>query len=71
MKIDAINMLRQTARTLSGAGDSGRAYAVLVLANHLRQLMRGEVTLDEWNQVYVGADRDPIDVDSELPGTPS
>jgi hypothetical protein len=67
MKIDVINMLRQAARTVRHSGDGGRAYVMLEFANHLRLLMRGEVSLEEWNRVYVGADRAPIDIDAELP----
>jgi hypothetical protein len=67
MKIDAMNMLKQSARTLRHSGDGGRAYLMLVFANHLRQVVRGEVTIEEFNRVYVGFDRDPIDIDVECP----
>lgn len=47
--------------------DAGTAYALLELANNLRVLMRGEASLDEWREIYVGQDREPFDLDALLP----
>lgn len=66
MKVDAINMLLGASRGLRYS-DGGRAYLLLEFANHLRLLMRGEVSLEEFNRTYIGADREPIDIDAEFP----
>ena len=66
MKIDVINMLHSAAiqaRNMGGA----HSYALLELANNLRLLMRGDESLEDWNKVYVGQDRAPIDIETMLP----
>lgn len=66
MKIDCINMLGLAANQ-SDRKRGDYAFSLYELANHLRLLMRGECTLEEWNELYVGADREPFDIDELLP----
>lgn len=66
MKVNVIGLLSQASRGLRNT-DGGRAYVLLELANHLRLLMRGEISLEEFNRTYVGADRAPIDIEAEFP----
>jgi hypothetical protein len=67
MKIDAFGLLHRAAETHDRNGDGATAYVLYEFANNLRLLMRGEVTIDEWNAVYVGQDRDAVDIDRVLP----
>ena len=67
MKYDAISLLHRGAAALAQDGDTGTAYALYELANNLRLLMRGKSTIDEWNEVYVGQDREAVDIDVLLP----
>ena len=66
MKVDAIGLLTNAAMLLKRK-NADRSFALLELANNLRLLMRGEVSLEKWNNHYVGADREPIDTDALLP----
>lgn len=66
MKVDVMGLLYQTAMDLKRR-DPARAFSLLELGNNLRLLMRGEATLEEWNAAYVGADREPFDIDTLLP----
>lgn len=68
MKVNIMGLLRGAALEMRRT-DPTRAYILLEMGNNLRQLMRGEATLDEWNAVYVGADSDPFDIDAILPLT--
>jgi hypothetical protein len=67
MKYDAIFLLHRGAEALAARNDGGTAYALYELANNLRLLMRGDVTLEQWNSVYVGQDRDAVDINKVLP----
>jgi hypothetical protein len=66
MKSDAINLLRVAAERFSRE-EAHYAFAVYTLANNLRLLMRSEATIEDWNKIYVGADRAPFDIDALLP----
>lgn len=66
MKIDAMGLLHNAALTLK-SHDPSTAFGLLELSNNLRLLMRGEATLAEWNETYVGADAEPVDIDEVLP----
>lgn len=66
MKVNAIGLLTGAAMEIKRS-DGGRAYCLLEFANNLRQVMRGEATLDEFRAVYVGWDAEPIDIDALLP----
>jgi hypothetical protein len=69
MKSDAMGLLARAASTMKRS-DPGTAYAIYELANNLRLLMRGEATLAEWNNCYVGADREPLDIEKLCPIQP-
>lgn len=66
MKTDVIGLITGAAMNLKRK-HGGEAYALLEVANNLRLLMRGEATIYEWNDCYVGADREPLDIDTMLP----
>jgi hypothetical protein len=66
MKVNAIGLLTNAAMQLKHR-DGFIAYGLLEFANNLRQVMRGEATLDEFRAVYVGWDAEPIDIDALLP----
>jgi len=66
VKINAINMMRRAAIELRRSNPM-LAYGLLEMANNLRLVMRGDETIEDWNRVYVGADREPIDIDAILP----
>lgn len=66
MKIDAMGLLHNAALSLKRR-DGATAFALLELSNNLRLLMREEVTLREWNEVYVGAEAAPVNIDEVLP----
>lgn len=70
MKSDAMGLLARAASSVKRS-DAGTAYAIYELANNLRLLMRGEATLTEWNNCYVGADREPFDIEKLLPIEPT
>lgn len=61
MKINAINLLGQAAKSLP-RDDPMRAFSLYGLANNLAGLIRGEHTLEEFNAVYVGQDREPFNL---------
>ena len=67
MKTDVIGLLKQVGDLLKQRRDTSRAFAIYELANNLRLLMRGEGSLQDWNKGYVGADREPLDIDKLLP----
>ena len=64
---DIISLLGKIANTLADDGHAVEAAAIYSLANNLRLLMRHDVTVYEWNQIYTGADRAPFDIDRLLP----
>ncbi len=70
MKVNVINLLGQAAGSLKRS-DPLRAYSLYELANNLAEVMRGDATLDEFKAVYVGADREPFDIDALMPVTES
>lgn len=67
MKLDIINFLRHCADELRDKRRDDLAFSTLHFANNLRLLMRGEVSIDDWNKVYVGADREPFDAEAIVP----
>ena len=67
MKYNVMGLLFQAAVIAKKSGDGGLAYGLYEMANNLRLLMRGEATLAEWNNLYVGADREPFDIERLLP----
>ena len=66
MVINVIGLLRQSALELR-RHDTMRAYGLLELANNLREVMRGDATMEEFKSCYVGQDGEPIDIDEVLP----
>jgi hypothetical protein len=66
MQVDAMGLLFNSAMALKPR-DPATAYALLEMANHLRLVMRGDASLDDWNAAYVGADKDPFDLNALLP----
>jgi hypothetical protein len=66
MKCDAMGLLHNAAMELKRR-DPGTAFGLLQMANHLRLVMRGDASLEEWNAAYVGADKEPFDIDKLLP----
>ena len=67
MRCDAMALIARGAAALRQTGDPGAAYSLYELANNLRLVMRGEETIEAWNAVYVGGDRDPLDIEKLLP----
>ena len=66
MKCDVMGLIYNIAMEISRS-DPARAYSLLEMGNNLRLVMRGEATLEEWNATYVGADREPFDIEKLLP----
>jgi hypothetical protein len=67
MKYDVISIMHRGAEALAARKDGGTAFALYELANNLRLMMRYEVTIEQWNEHYVGQDRDAVDIDKVLP----
>lgn len=67
MKCDTMGLLYQSAMGLRRS-DPVLAFSLLELANNLRLVIRGEETLEAWQAVYVGFDREPLDIDALMPG---
>lgn len=70
MKYDVINILNKGAAALAREDDGGTAYALWEAANNLRLVMRGDASLADWNDTYVGANREPIDIDEAFKANP-
>lgn len=62
-----MGLLRQASMSAVKDGRSDLAYCLLELGNNLRGLMRGEDTIAEWKDLYVGQDGEPFDIDKILP----
>jgi len=66
MKCNLMGLIYHSAMALQRT-DPGYAYSLLEMGNNLRLVMRDEATLDEFREVYVGADGEPFDIDKLLP----
>ncbi len=67
MKVNVLGLLGNAARSCRQAGDTMSACGLYELGNNLRLVMRGEESMDEFKTVYIGADKDPFDIDKLLP----
>jgi hypothetical protein len=66
MKYNVLGLLKNAAMQIKHR-DGGTAYALLELGNNLRQVMRGEATIDDFKGAYTGHDGEPIDIDRLMP----
>jgi hypothetical protein len=67
MRSDVMGLLYEAAMAAKSKKNDYLACAVLELGNNLQLLMRGEGSLDEFNLVYTGVDREPFDIEAILP----